>query len=332
MIKAEKDIFYNKIYDGQLKKIEARISNLFQNKKPVSLYEPCAYIMQSGGKRLRPLLVLLSAKSVNSEYNQVYNAAVAVEILHNFTLVHDDIMDNADKRRGRLTLHKKYDLSTAILTGDNLIAIAYQTLLNDCRENDKTVMHTFTKGVIEVCEGQSLDKEFETRTDVTLAEYMIMIRKKTAALAEMCCALGGQLGRGSNQQINALARYGRFLGMAFQIQDDLLDITAEEAEFGKIIGGDLVEGKKTFLFLRALEKASGKDKALFIKVIKNKGINKDEVDKYRELYCRLGILEEAKAEIVNYTEKALKELKNLDNKEGKEMLYWLANNLIKRSK
>lgn len=321
-----------KIYETQRKKIEARISGLFRNRKPASLYEPCTYIMQSGGKRLRPLLVLLSAKSVNSEYNQVYNAAVAVEILHNFTLVHDDIMDNADKRRGRLTIHKKYDLSTAILTGDNLIAIAYQILLKDCRDNDNRVLNTFTKGVIEVCEGQSLDKEFEIRNEVTLPEYMIMIRKKTAALAEMCCALGGQLGRGTDEQINALTRYGRNLGIAFQIQDDLLDITAEEAEFGKIIGGDLVEGKKTFLFLKALEKAKGKTKTELTKVIRNKGIPREEVDKYRDIYCNLGILDETRQEIISYTARALREIKHLENLEGKEMLQWLANNLIRRSK
>lgn len=332
MIQPDKEIVYSRIYEAQRRKVEARICSLFQNKKPLSLYEPCSYIMQSGGKRIRPLLVLLSAKAVKSDYSKVYNAAVAVEILHNFTLVHDDIMDNADKRRGRLTLHKKYDLSTAILTGDNLIAFAYLMLLKDCRDNDKTALRSFTAGVIEVCEGQSLDKEFETRSDVTLAEYMIMIRKKTAALAEMCCMLGGQLGRGSDKQIKALGKFGRYLGMAFQIQDDLLDITAEEAEFGKIIGGDLVEGKKTFLFLRALEKSGGIDKKELLAAIKNNGINKSEVNRYREIYIRNGIIDEAKKEIAVYTNKALKELRVLEDGEGREMLAWLANNLIKRSR
>lgn len=332
MVNSDIDGNFNKVYEAQLKKVESRIAGLFRIKNPVSLYDPCSYIMQSGGKRLRPILVLLSAKAVKSEYNQVYNAAAAVEILHNFTLVHDDIMDNADKRRGRPTLHKKYDLSTAILTGDNLIAIAYQTLLLDCRDNDKTVLNTFTTGVIEVCEGQSLDKEFETRNDVTLSEYLVMIKKKTAALLEMCCAIGGQLGRAGEKQINALAKYGRFLGMAFQLQDDLLDITAEEAEFGKIIGGDLVEGKKTFLFLRALEKSAGADRKQLTNVMKNKGIGKDEIGKYKDIYSRLGIVEETKKQIVLYTRKALKELDHLDDGEGKEMLYWLAKKLTGRSK
>lgn len=320
------------LYEKQRIKIEDKISRLLVGKKPESLYGPCAYIMQSGGKRLRPLLVLFSAKAAGGDFKNAYNAAMAVELLHNFTLVHDDIMDNADKRRGRLTTHKKYDLSTAILTGDNLLAVAYLTLLKDCRENDKSVLAAFTQGVIEVCEGQSLDKDFEVRKDVSLKEYLEMINKKTAALLEVCCSVGARIGGGNDDTVKALSLFGRNLGIAFQLQDDLLDITAEEAEFGKIIGGDLVEGKKTFLFIKALEKAGTKEKKKLLEVIRNKGIQKSQVDEYRNIYLKLGILEETENEIQRYTRLALKNLKPVKDEKARGALEWLANSLIKRNK
>ncbi|HEX2868080.1 MAG TPA: polyprenyl synthetase family protein [Ignavibacteriales bacterium] len=323
---------YARLFEKLRIKVEDKISRLLVSKDPRSLYGPCEYIMQSGGKRLRPLLVLLSAKAAGGDFKQAYNAAAAVELLHNFTLVHDDIMDNADKRRGRLTTHKKYDLSTAILTGDNLLAVAYLTLLKDSKENDKSVLSAFTQGVVEVCEGQSLDKDFEVRKDVSLEEYLEMINKKTAALLEVCCSVGAQIGRGSKKKVKALASYGRNLGVAFQIQDDLLDITAKEAEFGKIIGGDLVEGKKTFLFIKALEKAKGRDRKKLLDVVRNKGIKKSEVDEYRSLYIKLGILEETEKEITRYTKLALKSLKAIEDDEARAALEHLATSLIKRNK
>jgi geranylgeranyl diphosphate synthase type II len=331
-MKIENSKKYLQTYKKELKKIELRLNKLLKHRKPRSLYEPCSYVLEGGGKRLRPFLVLASAKAVNSNFSKVYNASIAVELLHNFTLVHDDIMDNSDLRRGRVTVHNKYDMSTAILAGDNLIALAYECLLEDCDSNAKHVISTFNHGIIEVCEGQSLDKEFEVRATVTLSEYKNMIYKKTAALAEMCCSIGAQLGDGSKEQIKALSNYGKYLGMAFQIQDDLLDITAKENEFGKPVGGDLVEGKKTYLFLRALEKAEGEDKNKLLTVIKNKGINKKDVLIYKEIYERLGVLEEAKKEIIRYTKHALKNLTKLPNKEGREILDWLAVTLTGRNK
>ena len=324
--------FYRKLFEEKKGIIENKLSDLFINNKPGSLYEPCSYITKSEGKRLRPLLVLFSKKATSGNFKNAYNAAVSVELLHNFTLVHDDIMDNSDKRRGKTTLHIKYDLSTAILTGDNLLATAYSYLLKDCKENDKSVLNTFTKGVIEICEGQSLDKEFETRSDVTLKEYIYMINKKTAALMETCCSIGAQLGGGNEKQVAALSNYGRNLGIAFQIQDDLLDITADESEFGKIIGGDIVEGKKTYLFIRALEKAKGNSLKELQAVIKNKGIPQKHIKKYKELYSELGVIEDAGKEIKKYTGRALNELKCILPSEENNMLTWIANSLIKRNK
>ncbi|MBK9099704.1 MAG: polyprenyl synthetase family protein [bacterium] len=321
---------YIQLYEHERKKINQILSNALKKRKPASLYEPGSYILNSGGKRLRPLLVLLAARAVGGIFQNAYNAAASVEMLHNFTLVHDDIMDNADKRRGRLTLHKKYDNNTAILTGDSLLSIAYEYLLKDCNGNAKEVISAFTHGLIEVCEGQSLDTDFELRKNVSLSEYIVMITKKTAAMAEMCCKIGALLGGGTNSQVNALAKYGLNLGIAFQIQDDLLDISADEKEFGKTIGGDLVEGKKTFLFLEALEKAKGEDRQKLLKVIERKGIRKNQVKTYKEIYENLGVLDDARSEIKSYTQKALRSINLLDD-ENKRIFKWLADSLIHRT-
>jgi geranylgeranyl diphosphate synthase type II len=323
---------YSLFYYRERKKIDKQLALALKGRKPASLYEPASYILESSGKRLRPLLVLLSAKAVGGELNKFYNAALSVEMLHNFTLVHDDIMDNADLRRGNLTIHKKYSLNTAILTGDILAAVAYEFLLKDCKINARLALQSFTKGLVEVCEGQSLDTEFETRKQVTLPEYINMIEKKTAALARMCCELGAYLADGSKSDIKALSDYGKYLGIAFQIQDDLLDITADKSEFGKRIGGDLMEGKKTFLFIEALEKAGGKDRDDLLKVVTNKGIKKKEIVYYKKLYEKLGVIEDARIAIRNYTNKALRSIDKLSNKSEVEIFYWLADSLIKRNK
>ena len=173
---------FNRLYQRERKKINTILNNAVRNRRPSSLYEPGAYILNSNGKRLRPFLVLISAKAVGGNFNTAYNAAAAVELLHNFTLVHDDIMDNAYKRRGRLTLHKKYDDNTAILVGDSLLSVAYEYLLKDCNGNSKSILNSFTKGLEEICEGQSLDTEYEKRKRVSLEEYMGMIKKKTDSI------------------------------------------------------------------------------------------------------------------------------------------------------
>jgi len=321
---------YIKLYEAERVKINKILSLALKDRNPISLYEPGSYILNSGGKRLRPLLVLLSAKAVGGKFKDAYNAAAAVEMLHNFTLVHDDIMDNADKRRGRLTLHKKYDHNTAILAGDSLLSIAYEFLLKDCNGNAKKVISSFTQGLIEVCEGQSLDTDFELRKNVSLIEYIVMIKKKTAAMAEMCCRIGALLGGGTKIQVNALGNYGLNLGIAFQIQDDLLDIIADEKEFGKTIGGDLVEGKKTFLFLKALEKSKGEDRKKLFKVIEKKGIRRNQVSGYKMIYEKLGVLDDALREIMGYTQKALRSINSL-NEENKKIFKWLADSLIYRT-
>jgi geranylgeranyl diphosphate synthase, type II len=327
----EKNSDFYKIYEREKKVIEKKLLNSVKNRTPFSLYKPAYYTLQSGGKRLRPLLVLFSVHAAGGRFSKAYNAAVAVELLHNFTLVHDDIMDNAEKRRGRLTLHKKYDTNSAILTGDSLLSVAYESLLKDCNGNSKKILNSFTQGLVEVCEGQGLDKEFETKTNVALKEYILMISKKTAALSEMCCKIGGLLAGASTAKVNALAGYGRNVGIAFQIQDDLLDVIGDEDKFGKIIGSDLVEGKKTYLFVKAFQKAKGKDKENLNKLIKDKGIKKDKVKVFRDIYTKLGVLDDARKDILSYSEKALDSIKKI-GKDKQKFFEWLTESLIERNK
>ncbi len=322
---------FKKLYGVVKERIDNELSRVMKNREPASLYEPADYIMDSPGKRIRPVLVMFSAKAVGGSFDEVLHASLAVEMLHNFTLVHDDIMDNSDKRRGVPTLHIKYDLSTAILTGDVLLAAAYEYLQKDLKGNAKAVEH-FTRGLIEVCEGQSLDKDFEVRELVSLDEYLEMIGKKTAALSRMCCAVGAILGGGSDGEVEALANYGFLIGLAFQIQDDLLDITADSSALGKPVGGDLLEGKKTFLFLKALEKSSGSDRIALEKIAVNKGAKPDEIGFYRDLFERLGVLDDAKNEVEKLTIEALGQLVVLKNQEDIGLFTALANSLLNRTK
>lgn len=321
------------LYEKERKKVDKKLGSLLTKRKPASLYQPGSYILESSGKRLRPLLVLFSGRAVRGKLEKAYNAAMAVELLHNFTLVHDDIMDNADMRRGLATLHKKYDTNTAILAGDGLLSVAYECLIKDIsNSNSKNILAAFTKGLVEVCEGQSLDKDYELREIVSLKEYILMIRKKTAAMIEMCCTIGGLLGGGSKKEIQALSKFGKNIGIAFQIQDDLLDIVGDQKKFGKLVGGDLIEGKKTFLLVKSLELAKGKDKAKLLKVIKNKGIRKNQVNEYKELYNKLGVIEVARDEIKRYTKNAMNQVKKLKRKSDRELFNWVADFLLSRKK
>ena len=321
-----------KTFNIEAKSIDDKLRKLLVNAKPKSLYDPCRYVLKSGGKHLRGYIVLLCTKAIGGEFTQAYNAALSVEILHSFTLVHDDIMDNADVRRGKPSLHKKYDVNTAILAGDNLLAIAFKTLIKDCKQNACCIINTFNQSVIDVCEGQSLDTEFELRKNVNISEYLKMIKMKTGALTKMCCSLGGLLANGSPEQINALEKYGDILGLAFQLKDDLLDIVGNAKEFGKQVGGDLLEGKKTFLLLKAIELANQRDKKEFRKVIENCGIKKSEIIKYKKLYEKYNIFNFTLKEINKYTRRAIRSLDTLHESKEKDKLIWLANILSERKK
>jgi geranylgeranyl pyrophosphate synthase len=200
--------------------------------------------------------------------------------------------------------------------------------LKDIKGNS-SVLSYFTQALIDVCEGQSIDKTFETQKEVSADEYIGMIRKKTAALAEMCCIVGATLAGGSKKEIKALGNYGKNLGIAFQIQDDLLDIIGAEEKFGKITGSDLIEGKKTYLFVKAFYKAEGSDKEDLMKLVENKGIDRTQIPRYKNIYENLGVLNEAEKEVGRYSRKAIKSLDELKSNDT-EILIWLADSLIKR--
>ncbi|MFA7626876.1 MAG: polyprenyl synthetase family protein [Candidatus Kapaibacterium sp.] len=247
---------YKEIYSYYLSLIEKRIAEYVPQLEPERLYEPFRYIMKEGGKRLRPILTVISAGIVGGNPEKAIDCGVAIEILHNFTLVHDDIMDNSPLRRGRQTIHEKWDSATAILTGDVMIGYAYRLLPNSAEhQRADAIRAIFTNELIEVCEGQVLDMMFNQKKEVDKSEYFQMIDKKTARLIESSALIGAHIGLGSDNEINALKHIARYIGLAFQIQDDLLDMTANQNNFGKKLGKDIVEGKKTFLIITAQQKA-----------------------------------------------------------------------------
>lgn len=337
IFRLRKNTLYFSMYDYtqrylDLKKgIDQRLESVINRDKPNSLYTPAQYILEGGGKRIRPILVLLACEAVGGCVDDAYNAGVSVEILHNFTLVHDDIMDNASNRRGRSTVHTKWDTNTAILVGDELIGIAYKTLLRTMKGDIREIINVFTDGMIEVCEGQSYDKEFEVRGVISDEEYLMMIAKKTGRLVSMSAEIGALIGEASEQEKHALIDYASFIGRAFQVQDDLLDIVANEEEFGKMIGGDILEGKKTYLLVKALRHAKNGELELLRAVAEKSDVSGDIVARVRDLYHSLGVIDMARDQIREDTDRALACLNALSESEARRMLVWFAEMLLRRS-
>jgi len=301
-------------------------------KYPYTLFDPLNYIMTGGGKRVRPILVMLSCEAFGGDAENALDAAIAVEILHNFTLVHDDIMDNANTRRGKETIHRKWDVNAAILVGDELIGLSYRSLLRSKTENISGVIQAFTDGVIEVCEGQALDKEFELSEDVTIDDYKIMIRKKTAELLRTSSIMGAIIGNADPDGIAAISNYSENIGLAFQIQDDLLDVIADENEFGKKIGGDIIERKKTFLYLKALEILKDKNKDNFLYLYNtNNSQNENKIKDVIKIYNDVCVIGSAKNEIAQYTAKANESLNSLKSNKTKDMLLSFSDMLLNRN-
>jgi geranylgeranyl diphosphate synthase type II len=284
-------------------------------------------VLAAGGKRIRSALVLLAAESTGKTARGVLETAVAVELLHSFTLVHDDIMDNAPTRRGKPTIHTQWGIGRGILSGDVLLGLAYRSLPEAGRER---LGPLFTKALLDVCEGQAVDLDFEQRKSVSLREYLEMIGNKTAALFTLSTTAGGLAGSGSTAQIAALARYGHHIGRAFQIQDDLLDAVAEEQTFGKIVGGDIVEGKKTFLLLHAFRMSSGKNRRLLRRVFQKSARSRKLVQSVIRVYEELGALKAARHWIDRETRLAREALEKLPANRGTLMLSWIANALAAR--
>lgn len=323
---------YKDKYSELVRIVENRIIEVIPNIKPFELYEPFRYIMKEGGKRLRPVLAMICTGAVGRDPILALDSAVALEILHNFTLVHDDIMDNSSMRRGRATIHEKWDSATAILTGDVMIGYAYNLLPNSKQSSrSDEILKIFTKELIEVCEGQVLDMTFNERKNVSIDDYIEMIDKKTARLIETSAIIGAHIGEASSEEIEAIRNISRNIGLAFQIQDDLLDMTASESDFGKQIGNDIIEGKKTFLIINAQKKVDDKnDKLLIEKFINQNGLSKEEVPIIDELFKRNNIYLDAQQEIDLYLEKALINLEFLKKNDYTDMLLQLIQSLNKR--
>ena len=326
-------INYKERYEFYKNLIEDKLLTFTTKVSPVGIYEPMKYILDGGGKRIRPMLLILCCEAVGGKADDALNAATAIEILHNFTLVHDDIMDNADTRRGRETIHKKWDRDTAILAGDGLIGYAYKSLLLTKSDRIQDVAKSFTEAIIEVCEGQSYDKEFELRKKVKIDEYIMMIDKKTSELLKCCAEIGALIGNASEEEVDALKLYALYTGLAFQIQDDLLDITADEKKFGKRTGGDLYEGKKTYLLLKAIEVATEvEDKEFLHYITESKGVKNDaEVQKAKGIYEKYGVMESAAKKVEEYTMMANEELNHIKESDAKLMLKWFSDMLLNRT-
>jgi len=239
-------------------------------------------------------------------------------------------MDNASSRRGRATVHKRWDNNIAILVGDELVALAYRELFKTRSPFIRRVADIFTEGVVEVCEGQTFDKEFESRRNVSLAEYLLMIGKKTGKMVSVASEMGAVIGGGSEKEIRALTSYGASIGRAFQIQDDLLDIIADEKEFGKAIGGDIVEGKKTYLLIQAYARARGADKKMLRSIMTNGGTSRRNIPVIRDIYERSGAIDIAKKAVALNITRASLQLAHLKRSNARDMLAWFSEMLLNR--
>jgi geranylgeranyl diphosphate synthase type II len=310
--------------------VDRRLAAMIKKREPDSVYTPIRYVLTGGGKRVRSVILLLCSEAVGGDARPALPAAVAIEILHNFTLVHDDLMDHAGVRRGRPTVHTRWSPDVAILAGDELVAQAYGSLLQTNAPVLGDVLRTFTGAFVDVCEGQGFDKEFELRKDVSVKEYLLMIRKKTARIISAAAQIGGLIGGGTPRQVEALGKFGEHLGMAFQIKDDLLDITGNEDELGKTIGSDVTERKKTYLMLTALELADKPDRAFLHTVLNGNGRPEGYIGKVREIYARSGTLDAAARAVEQRTGHARRSLAALPPGKGREMLLWLSHRLVGR--
>jgi geranylgeranyl diphosphate synthase type II len=320
--------------------VERRLAVAVTPGSPRDLTEACRYVLSAGGKRIRSTLLLLSCEAVGGTARQAVDAGAAIEILHNFTLVHDDIMDNAVARRGRPTVHIRWNVNNALLTGDVLLGIAYSSLLRTRDSDIPRLCALFTQGLIEVCEGQALDLEFERRENVSARDYFTMIEKKTGRLIALAAEMGGLIGGGRPKDIGALRSFGHYLGRAFQLQDDLLDVIADQATFGKSIGGDIVERKKTYLLLTALEQATKEDR-LYLETFMRKyppGTDRTDpkarartITDVTAIYHKYGVIDETRSLVDRNTRKALAALTALQHSGATEMLARLSEELVQRA-
>lgn len=316
--------------------IDTTINELLpEDIKPKDLAESSRHLIEAGGKRVRPVLTLTACEAVGGEPEDVVESAAALELLHTFTLVHDDIMDKDDFRRGVKTVHEVWDEPLAIITGDALFAKVFEAISKNARSRDISadkmiqLFETISQASFEVCQGQALDMDFEKRDKVSKAEYMEMVEKKTGALIKTSTKVGGLLGGGSQEEVEALTEYGRLMGIAFQVQDDLLGIAGEEDKAGKPIGSDIREGKWTFLAIQAYENSSPDQKEELLNILHENG-SKEETERIIDIFEETGAIDFAKKRSRELIDEAKNQLEVLPDTKSKKFLLKLADFSINR--
>ncbi len=312
--------------------IEKKLLEFDFGTHPVELYEPIRYILSLGGKRLRPLLTLMTYHIFDDNFNKAIYPALGVEVFHNFTLLHDDIMDAAPIRRGMPTVHKKWNENIAILSGDVMLVRAYDLFLKSDFADSSKILKKFNKCAVEVCEGQQYDMNFESRNAVSEAEYIEMIKLKTAVLLAFAIELGAIIGGAEEKISDKLHEFGINIGLGFQLKDDLLDVYADSDKFGKQVGGDIISNKKTYLLIKALELADNHEKGELESWLQKIEFNpKEKIEAIVGIYNKLGIKELSEKKMNNYFDKGLNILKSLQvDKNKKQPLIDLTLKLINR--
>ena len=317
--------------------INKAIEALDWEKEPRGLYEPIEYALASGGKRLRPTLTILAAETIinggllnGGVIDDVIPAALALEVFHNFTLLHDDVMDKASVRRGRETVHVKWDENTAILSGDQMLIEAYKLIAKVPSDKVRRTLEMFNEMATGVCEGQQYDVDFEHASHVTIEDYMMMIEKKTSVLLAYAMKIGGYIAGANESQQEALYQYGLHIGLAFQIQDDILDVYGDPKTFGKAIGGDICANKKTFLLLTALGTADAESRAELLQWMMATDRDAEKIAAVTKIFTRLGVREASEAVMEEQTALALAQLDKLPQNDATETLRELAERLATR--
>lgn len=293
--------------------VRAHIAELQFTRTPKGLYDPVTYVLSLGGKRIRPVLMLMAYNLFREDVKSILQPATGIEVYHNYTLLHDDLMDRADKRRGKPTVHKVWNDNVAILSGDAMLVLAYQFMAQCPSDKLKEVLDLFNLTALEICEGQQMDMEFEQRNDVSEAEYIEMIRLKTSVLLAASLKIGAVLGGASKGDADYLYDFGVNLGLAFQLKDDLLDVYGDSARFGKNIGGDILCNKKTYLVIKAFEHADKEQASQLDDWFNRKTFDpQQKIEAVTRLYNQIGVRELCEAKIVEYSRRASESLRLLD--------------------
>jgi geranylgeranyl diphosphate synthase type II len=313
--------------------ISEYFSELHLAKEPKNLYEPIEYILALGGKRMRPILTLMATEVFDVDCKKAIPAATAIEVFHNFSLVHDDIMDDAPLRRGNETVHEKWDINTGILSGDAMLILAYQHFEEYEPKIFRALAKLFSKTALEVCEGQQYDVDFETRDDVTIPEYLKMIEYKTAVLVAAAMKMGAIVAETTTENADLIYNFGLNLGLAFQLQDDYLDAFGDPETFGKQVGGDIIENKKTYLYLKAIQFGEADEKRQLLHLFSiHPNDNSEKINSVKELFIQTGASEATQKAIHDFTFKAFETLEKMNiSSDKKSMLRAFGENLMNRN-